>query len=184
MIRKLIASTLLLAVVALAGGAGASAQTGPSVKPPVIPPPVVAKGMSEADLLKGLRTLDPNVLVRKGIAGTLYNLKVRNNGWLYDIQVEFYAGSIWVNVYLGAPVANMDKVPSSLLSQLLQYNIRFGPSHFAFLKQKDGRLQMFLCRNLERGPLTEAGLRKMIDAITKQARDSYPTWNAVLSAAK
>jgi hypothetical protein len=186
MVRKLIASALLLAVVALAGGAGASAQTGPGVKPPVVTPPVappvVVKGLSEADLLKALRTLDPNVRVRQITNGTVYNLKVSRDGWQYELRVTSFANDVWVDVYLGTPIS-LQKVSAPLLAELLAKNFD-SPATFSFVKQADGRVQLLLSRLAKRGPLTSQGLQFVISATCQRARVTYMTWDAILIAAK
>lgn len=184
MVRKFV-PTVLSILVALASVAPSFAQTGPTGGGPMIQPtPIVVSGLSETDLLNCLRGLDPNVKVTPIKDGTSYYLTLRRDGWQYDLRISSFAGSIWLDSPLGAPIANVQSASPALLAQLLEANFKIGPTHFSLVKQNDGRMQLYLGRMLERGPLTADMLHNHIDGFCKQVRDMYPTWSAFLAAAK
>ena len=181
-----IATAFLVAAVALASIAPAFAQTGPTgpgkptnpVVNPTNPTPAV-KGMTEADLASFLRTLDPNLKVNTIKDGTEYHLTIQRDGWNFQLRVTSFANEIWIDSKLGAPI-NAQQVQANLLAELLAANFTVGPTHFSFVKMKDGQMQLDLGRCVLRGPLTVDGLRGQINLFVKQVKDTYPTWNAVV----
>ena len=169
----------------LTGTCVALAQsTGPSDQQPAPPLAPVVSGLAEADLVNFLRGLDGNLQTKPIKDGTVFHLTLRRDGWMYQLRVTSFAGSVWVDATLGEPLADVQKVPGQQLVQLLQSTFDIGPSHFCFAKLDNGKLQLYLCRYLERPNLTVDRLREQIDLFCGQVRNTYPAWNAVLTAVK
>jgi hypothetical protein len=154
------------------------ADTGPIGTPPVEPPAPVVNGMPEADLVKTLREVDPNVrIVKRDDGGTNYFLKIQKDGWTFDVMIESLNGEIWINVSLGT-VSDVKQVPAEMLVQLLESNFKIGPSHFVLIKSGTG-YTLRLCRLVGRTTTAEL-FRGQIDLVLKQVRDSYPIWSAIV----
>jgi hypothetical protein len=187
-------SAVLSTAVALSSIGTVAAQTGPTgpqpgpggpqTGPGTPAAPVV--GISEADLLNFLRTLDPNVRGNKSPDGkaTIYELKIQRNGWNFDLVVISRDGTIEVVAPLGSPIANVQSIPSPMLAELLALNWNVTPAQFSFIKQKDGRMLLVFSVALPRGTMTTAGLGNLIDAVCQVLQKTYPAWSAVTNAAR
>jgi hypothetical protein len=185
------ASAALLAALTLIVANTAWAQTGPAGQMPAPGKPGVQTGMpfapvglSEADLVNFLRSLDPNVQTRKINNGSAYDLKIERDGWRFLLTVESLGSVVWVETNLGNPMSNADQLPPAVLSQLLQANFKIGPSHFAMQRLNDGRVLLSLARCIDRAGLTTAYLQGQINQFCGHVRETHPTWNAVLAAAR
>ncbi len=188
MVRTLF-SIVAVALISATTFAFANAQTGPVTPPPATnptpTPPAVnpVGGMSDAEMLDMLKQIDPNVKVGKlSNGGTEYRLMMKADGWGYSLRIEVYADNLWLDSELGSPIADVQRVPSNLLAELLIDNFKVGPTHFAFVKNNNG-YQLNACRQVLR-PVTAVGLRGQIDQFCKDIRTAYPEWNAVVNAAK
>jgi hypothetical protein len=176
-----LASVALLAALSLATLNTASAQTGPAGQMPAAQPgaPVLTVGLSEADLVNFLRSLDPAVRSEKIKNGTSYHLKVERDGWRYQLTVESLGPVVWVVTNLGNPISNADQLPAAALSQLLHANFKIGPSHFAMFRMPDGRTQLSLARCIDRSGLTVAYLQTQLNQFCGHVRETYPIWSNV-----
>ncbi len=187
--RKLV-SALLTTTVALTSLAYAAAQTGPtgppSGGPSAQPAPAAANGLSETELLSYLRTLDPNVKMTKSQDGkaTMYQLTLRRGDWQYQIVLVLREGTLDIIAPLGNPIANVQSIPAQALAGLLQASWNFAPAQFSLIKQNDGRMQLVFSFMLSRAGLTTARLGQILNGFCDAVRETYPLWNAVLSASK
>jgi hypothetical protein len=188
MVRTLF-SIVAVALISFTTFAFANAQTGPVTQPPVTnpinTPPAINPigGMSDAEMLDMLKQIDPNVQVGKlSNGGTEYRLTMKADGWAYSVRLEVYGDNLWLDSELGGPIADMQRIPSTLLAELLRDNVKIGPTHFAFMKI-NSNYQLNACRQVMR-PVTATGLRGHIDQFCKDIRTAYPEWSAVVNAAK
>jgi hypothetical protein len=186
MVRMLFSSVAAL-LLGLTSLAFTNAQTGPTGPtgggPTTTPVPAVTTGIAEADLLAVLRQMDPNVQTKKMDNGGIeYRLTVKIDGWSYTLRIESFANNIWLDAELGGPIADVQRIPSNLLANLLFANLKIGPTHFTFMKN-NGNYQLNACRMVARTISTD-GFRTEIEQFCKQVRETYPQWNAVIAASK
>lgn len=180
---------VLTAAVALSNLGFAAAQTGPSgpqtPPTPTIPATPAVNGISETEVLNYLRTLDPNVKMEKIQNGkvTKFTLNLTRDGWRYELALLLNDNILEIQATLGNPIANIQSVPAQALAQLLQANLKMF-SVFCLAPRDGGRLALILDYCVSRRSLTTTSLNNVLERFCKDVRDTYPTWNAVLSASK
>ena len=180
-----IASVALVTALSLCALGTVSAQTGPaSPTTPAVTPAapataVIPNGLSEADLVSFLRSLDPNMKSQKFNAVTIYYLKVERDGWRFQLDIESHSNMIWVNTVLSKALVSAESLPAAQLARLLEENFKIGPTHFTFSKTNDNKYLLNLSRNVDRAHLTVAGLQAQLNLFCQQVRTSYPVWSPI-----
>lgn len=188
MVRKFV-SALLSTLVALASVSAASAQTGPSgpITPSLAgnasaaPAPAIG-ALTEEAIVAYLKTLDPNVQMQRLPNCNQYELKFARDGWNYHLQVQVNPSAIWLLCHLGNAINESQAPPANLLFQLMQISDKMGPTYFSYEKFDNG-YKLCLNRQVDRRISVER-LKNELELFVKNIKESYPTWNAVITARK
>jgi hypothetical protein len=174
-----IALSTILGVLCLNGLA--HGQTGPSGPggPSGDQPKATTNGISEQDLEAALKSFDPNLKVETGEQGSkTYHVKVARDGWTYSLRIESMSGCIWINAELSGVIGAPQAVPAAAMAELLKFNFKYGPAHFAFQPAANNGVILNLCQCVARQMTTES-LKTFIDSYLKVVKDTYPTWSQV-----
>jgi hypothetical protein len=182
---RTVAPALLLAL-SLAGVGSVCAQSGPTSSTT----PTTQAGLTplgEDDLADYLRKIDPDVKPERvengGSPYTRFVVKLTRDGWNYVVQVQVFRDRIFLVSELGKPLTNFQGVTAEALQKLHEMNWKIHPTTIALSRLKDGSVQMYgvhpMVRTLD---TTRFGIE--FNEFLTDLKDSYPAWNAVLSAAK
>jgi hypothetical protein len=83
---------------------------------------------------------------------------------------------VWLNTYV-AEIADVAKLPSSVMDKLLLGSNEYGPSHFTFVAgDKPGARSVYLHRALDNHGLSPAAIREGIDNLASDVASTKPLW--------
>jgi len=139
---------------------------------PATPPPgTLAPGM--------LKTLLENMgYEAKEYSGNLYDITDSRAGMSLHVSVILSGDNSCLWFYANLPsVASADKIPASVMRDMLLANFTIGPSHFSLFTQSDGTIVPRLSRALDNHGITPALIRPVIENMFVNLVQYEPVWN-------
>lgn len=154
----------------------AHGQSGPGTEPPKTQPAGV---MSEAELEAAIKALDPSyraVNTQDG-KGKIYYFKITRDGWSYDMMVESFQGSIWINAKLSGVINAPENLKAASLAELIKLQGTIRPKHF-YLAKAEGGYVLYLGWNISRQISAEV-FTNALNNFLGTVKETYPIWSQV-----
>jgi hypothetical protein len=174
---------LLMSVLSLGCLAGlAHAQTGPTGPtgsgPAPTQPTQVGQVMNQVTVVAYLKKLDPNLqMLSKQQNWTYYALTLQGKDRSYKIEAAVNGGYLFLNCYLGQPIAPA-RLSRDVLVKMLKVNTSIGPSYFHFVDVQGG-VQLALSHRLD-VTVTPERLQAGLNEFLGDIHNSIPVWSEAL----
>ena len=114
------------------------------------------------------------------LSDTSYRLMVERNNITFAVSVSLSKDEtkLWMSSYV-SEIADINKVPASVLEKMLSANADFGPTHFSLESSKtpEGR-RVYISRPMDNQGLTPAIVRETLDRFQGNVAGAQPLWDA------
>lgn len=170
-------TTLLLTMAVLAAGLGQSAE------PPrfgLTTPTCAESGFTLTQYNLG-QVLTNMGLRPEKVNEKRYRMQIERSNIKFTISASISndATEVWLNTYV-AEIADISKLPVSVVDKLMITSNDLGPSHFTFVAgEKPGVRSVYLHRALDNRGLNPAMIREAIDTLAADVVSTKPLWEAV-----
>jgi hypothetical protein len=109
-----------------------------------------------------------------------YRMVIDRGGIKFSITASISndGSEVWLNTYV-AEVADIAKLPPSVMDKLLKASNDYGPSHFTFVAgEKPEARSLYLHRALDNHGLNPAAIREAIDSLASDVVSTQPLWDS------
>ena len=109
-----------------------------------------------------------------------YRMQIDRGGLKFTISASISndGTEVWLNTYV-AEVADISKLPVSVVDKMMIASNDLGPSHFTFVAgEKPGVRSVYVHRALDNHGLNPAMIREGIDALSADVVSAKPLWEA------
>jgi hypothetical protein len=185
MIRRLRATLLALMLSAACLAGNASAQTGPISGSSTAhgTGPILSAGLSETDLARALRDLDPGTRVRNLYArdrnerlGVQYSLVLRCGAETRRVVIEllFRQNTLKFQMPLTRTLT-LPELPADIATRLAEFNRRLAPCRLVWHLHQDGTRTLLAAMDSAR-PASAQELHAQLSRLLQKTEEARPLW--------